>query len=49
MESHGVFVRIRVGLDVVSSQAIWEFQTVDPITGKHCRLALTNAIGFNTK
>ena len=35
-ESHGVFVRIRAGLDVVSSQAIWEFQTVDPVTGKHC-------------
>ena len=33
-ESHGVFVRIRIGLDVVSSQAIWEFQTVDPVTGK---------------
>ena len=33
-ESHGVYVRIRAGLDIVSGQAIWEFQTVDPITGK---------------
>ena len=33
-ESHGVFVRIRAGLDVVSSSAIWEFQTIDPVTGK---------------
>ena len=33
-ESHGVFVRIRAGLDVTSNQAIWELTTFDSVTGK---------------
>ena len=32
-ESHGVFVRVRSGIDVVLGEAVWEFQTIDPATG----------------
>lgn len=32
-ESYGVFVRVRAGIDVVSREATWEFQALDPETG----------------
>ena len=32
-ETHGVFVRVRAGIDVIAGDAIWEFQTIDPATG----------------
>ena len=32
-ETHGVFVRVRAGIDVVLGEAVWEFQTTDPVTG----------------
>ena len=32
-ESHGVFVTVRAGIDVVSREVTWEFQTLDPATG----------------
>lgn len=32
-DTHGVFIRVRAGIDVVMGEAIWEFQTIDPTTG----------------
>lgn len=32
-ESHGVFVMVRAGVDIVSREATWEFQALDPATG----------------
>ena len=32
-ETHSVFVRVCAGIDVVEGEAIWEFQTIDPLTG----------------
>lgn len=32
-ESHGVFVMIRAGVDIVTREAMWEFQALDPATG----------------
>ena len=32
-ETHGVFVRVRAGIDIIMREAIWEFHTVDPTTG----------------
>lgn len=31
--SLGVFVRVRAGIDIVTREATWEFQALDPITG----------------
>ena len=39
-ESHGVFVRVRGGIDVILGEAVWEFQTIDPATG-----TIVNTIG----
>ena len=32
-ESHGVFVVVWAGIDVVTREAMWEFQALDPATG----------------
>ena len=32
-ETHGVFVRVRAGIDVINNQATWELQALDPETG----------------
>ena len=31
----GVFVRMRAGIDVVSGEATWDLQSVDPQTGQY--------------
>ena len=31
--SHGVFVRVRAGINIVTNEATWELQTLDPETG----------------
>ena len=36
--SHGVFVRVRAGINIVTNEATWELQTLDPETGKHTSL-----------
>ena len=33
-ESHGVFVTVTAGIDIVHREATWEFQALDPETGK---------------
>ena len=33
--SHGVFVRVRAGINIVTNEATWELQTLDPETGRH--------------
>ena len=35
-ESHGVLVRVRAGIDVVTNEATWELQSIDPETGGKC-------------
>lgn len=39
-ETHGVFVRVRAGIDVLAGDAIWEFQTIDQATGNNLKLFL---------
>jgi hypothetical protein len=36
--SLGVFVRVRAGLDIIRREASWEFQSLDPLTGKRLLL-----------
>lgn len=31
--SHGLFVRVRAGINIVTNEATWELQTLDPETG----------------
>ena len=31
--SHGVVVRVRAGINIVTNEATWELQTLDPETG----------------
>ena len=36
--SHGVFVHVRAGINIVTNEATWELQTLDPETGMHTSL-----------
>jgi len=35
-KSHGVLVRVRAGIDVVTNEATWELQSIDAETGGKC-------------
>lgn len=35
-ESHGVFVQVRAGIDIINQEATWELQALDPETGIQC-------------
>ena len=38
-ESLGVLVRVRAGIDVVSNEATWNLQAIDPETGMYLELS----------
>ena len=47
-ETHGVFVRVRAGIDVIMREAIWEFHTIDPTTGIYwCQKILSSVLIWN--
>ena len=33
LETHGVIVHVRAGIDIVKGEAVWELQSIDPSTG----------------
>lgn len=34
VEERGIIVQVFAGLDIVKKSIVWEFQTIDPLTGK---------------
>ena len=39
-ESLGILVRVRAGIDVISSEAFWDMQSIDPETGRNVKTGL---------
>ena len=41
-EEFGIFLQVRGGLDIVNGRATWEFQSIDPDTGRQSRFSFNS-------
>ena len=46
--THGVFVRVRAGIDIIKREVTWDFMTLDPETGIYFPFVLPQGLQPDT-